>query len=321
MSALTTTTRFKAYAGITNSSQDALISVLITEASAAIERYIRRTLTTTSYKMWFDGLGSPVLRLNEYPVTALVQVSVGTRSVATISNPSSTVAFATVSVDGTNIILTEVSILGIETQTTLPVATYKTIGTMLMAINAVTGWNCTVLSADYSILPTSMLRPLYGLDALGNSSADLVVPSSPVPVKILFEDQIEIINSEQFPSWDIFPQSQQPNRMSGVQPGTTPPTFSYGFPPGSKNIFVWFTAGYTMPSDSPASDGTLPAGLALIANQVIQDCLASTKLNSNLRSESIGDYSYSLRATAKGVVMSAIENHKYDLNQYRRVSI
>jgi hypothetical protein len=162
---------------------------------------------------------------------------------------------------------------------------------------------------------------LYGQGALDPDCADIVIPGDPVACKIVNEDMIEIIDSEQFPSWDIFPQSSQPNRMSALQPGITPPTFSYGFPPGTGNIFAWFKAGYTMPTDSPASDGTLPPGLAVLIHQILQDTLSSTKINSNLTSESIGDYSYSLRATAEGVVGSAIENRKRDLAQYRRVSL
>lgn len=321
MSALTTLTRYKAYAGITNSSQDALISLMITEASGAIERYLRRTLASTSYKLWFDGSGAPEMRLDQYPITALYHVSVGTRSVATVGNTSSTVSYASIAFDGTSLTLMEISTSGVETPTVLAISTYKTIGALQTIINATPGWQCDLLSADHSTLPSSMLRPLYSQNALANQLADLVMPSSPVSCKIVNEDMIEIINSDQFPAWDIFPNSAQPNRMSALQPGITPPTFSYGFPPGTKNIFVWFTAGYTMPSDSPASDGTLPGGLALLTNQIIFDCIASSKINSNMSSESIGDYSYSLRASLKGAVGSAIENRKRDLNQYKRVSI
>lgn len=327
-SQLTTTTRFKAYAGITGSSTDSLISSLITQTSAQIERYLRRTLEATSYKVWIDGSGSPFLRLVEYPITALYQVSVSSSNVATVTNTSATVARASVSFDGTNLVLVEISTSGTETITELPVATSKTISALQAAINLKTGWSCALNSSDYETLPTAFLRPIYGQNASDDALADLCIPDAPVPAKILHEDMIEIVNSEIFPSWDIFPNDRLPNRMSSIQPGITPPTFSYGFPSGSKNIFVWFKAGYTLPSDASdgppavaASDGTLPAGLALLVHQIIQDTLSSTKINSNMQSESIGDYSYSLRATADGAIASAIENRKRELNQYRKVSI
>jgi hypothetical protein len=86
-------------------------------------------------------------------------------------------------------------------------------------------------------------------------------------------------------------------------------------------VFVWYRAGYTLPTDSPASDGTLPQGLALLVNQILTDVLSSTKLNSNLQSESIGGYSYSLRAAANGAVASAIENRAKDLALYKAVTL
>jgi len=326
-SLLTTLTRFKAYSGITGTTQDALITNLISSVSAQVERYLRRTLESTSYKIWLDGSGAPGLRLHQYPITALYQVCVGNSSIAQIGNTSSTVSRASVSCDGTNLTLVEISTLGVETITDLLLATYPSINSLITIVNTKAGWTGTLQSASYGTLPSSMLRPIYGQNAL-NALADLVVPDAPVQVKIVYEDLIEIINSDIFPTWDIFPNDRQPNRMSAIQPGITPATFSYGFPPGTKNIFVWYRAGYTLPTDAvttptavPASDGTLPAGLAMIVNQILWDCLASTKLNSNLKSESIGDYSYTMNATANGAIASAVENHKKDLNQYRRVSI
>jgi hypothetical protein len=63
-------------------------------------------------------------------------------------------------------------------------------------------------------------------------------------------------------------------------------------------------------------------GLELALHAIISDVLSSTKLNSNLQSESIGDYSYSLRTGAGGsAVMSAVKNHHEELKEYRRISI
>ena len=320
---LTTLAKFKAYAGITGSSQDTIISAMIPFVSGQIERYLRRTLTATTYKSWYDGLGAQVLRLNQYPITAVYQVCVGSNSVATVQNDSASVSQASVSFDGTNLVLIETSTAGVDTITEIPVATYKTLATLETAIESHSGWSLTLGSTEYSTMPTSILRPLYSQNAGNSSTASLVMPDKTVSTKIVHEDMIEIINSDIFPTWDIFPMDRQPNRMSAVQPGITPPTFSYGFPPGSKNIFVWFKAGYTLPTDSVTGD--LPDGLSLIVHQCLSDAISSIKLNSNLQSESIGDYSYSLRSLQSGkasaAILSVIENHKRDLNAYRRVSI
>ena len=333
MSNLTTIVRFKQYAAITDTGQDALITAIISQASSQIERYLRRNLTTTSYKAWYDGLGSPQLRLLQYPITALNYVSCFSNDVARIS---STALIATVSFDGTNVVLTEVSQAGIETQTLLPVTTYPTVDLMVAAIGACSTGTWTAVT-DYPaslVKPCSMLRPIYGQNAAASGGATLTVPGDPIQCKILSEDQIEIIDSEMFPNWDIFPNTESyPNRMASLQPGMVPPTFSYGFPPGSKNIFVWFTAGYTMPVDASvgppavvASDGTIPPGLELVTQQIIQDILLSTDLNTNVKTEHMGSWSRSINevrhsGTMSLAIGSAIENRKRDLNQYRRVSL
>lgn len=313
MSSLTTTTRFKEFAGITGTSQDALIGSLIKQVSGQIERYLRRTLESTTYKTWLNGSGSPVLRLEQWPILAIYQVSITSNSVGYVENTSSTVSRASVSFDGTNLVLTEISTTGTETKTELPVATSKVMSTLETAIEAVTGWSCVLNSTDYEGEPSSFLKPIYSQDALSPSTADLYLPDEPEPVRAILEDAIELVDSGSHPSYSRFPSQ------------ITPATVSLGFPEGVANIFCWYKAGYTLPSDAagatPASDGTLPTGLALIVHQILQDVLSSTKFNSNLQSENIGNYSYSLRSTAEGAVASAVENRKRELNQYRKVSI
>lgn len=317
--ALTTATRFKTYAGIASTAQDALIQMLIPMVSAQIERYLRRTLESTTYKMWLDGTGGPVLRLSQYPITAIYQVCVGSSSVATITNNSETVSMASVSCDGTKLVLVAINTDGTETITDVAFSSYKTIGAIQTYLAGLSGWSLTLLDPAWSTKPSSLLRPIYGQNAYDPSSAELVMPDGTVQTKIVNEDMIEIINSDLFPSWDIFPMTSQPNRMSALQPGITPPTFSYGFPPGTQNVFAWFKAGYVLPSDT--SEGTLPPGLELIVHQIMQDTLLSTKLNSNISSESIGDYSYSLNKSANGSIGAAIENRKRDLNRYRVIAL
>ena len=312
MSNLTTLVRFKQYAGITGTSQDALITALLPQVSGAIERYLRRTLETTTYKSWLDGSGSPILRLNQYPILAIYYVAISSVTVGYIKNTSSSVIRASVSFDGTNLSLTEISTTGTVKTTDLPVSTSKIMSALKTAIEVVSGWECTLNSSDYDSEPTAFLRPMYGQDALSESVADLVVADDPVSVKVVNEDLIELGRSPTFPTFN-------------PQATTVPLETERGFPSGTANVFVWFKAGYSMPSDAvgeiPASDGTLPTGLALIVHQILQDVLSSTKFNSNVQSEGLGDYNYSLRATTDGAVASAVENRKRDLAQYRRVSI
>ncbi len=314
---LTTLTRYKVYSGMTGTSQDTLITALIPQVSDQIAQYLKRDLTVTTYLSWVDGTGSPILRLAQWPILALYQVSFTAMTVGYIENTSATVKRASVSFDGTNLSLTEISTTGTVTTTDLPVGTSKILSSLKTAVEAVSGWFMTLNSSDYEGEPTSMLRPLYAQSAVSPETADLVLPDQPEPVKVAAEDMVELLSD--------------PRAAGGfggdsiVQGFDATPGIGTGFPSGSANVLVWYKAGYTLPSDAsgetPASDGTLPPGLALLVHQILQDVLSSTKYNSNLSSESIGNYSYSLSAQDKGAVLSAVNNRKRDLDLYKRITI
>jgi hypothetical protein len=317
---LTTQTRFKVFAGMTGTSQDALITALIPQVSDQIAQYLRRDLTVTTYLGWVDGSGSPILRLAQWPILSLYQVFVTTMTVGYIENTSATVKRASVSFDGTNLSLIEISTAGVVKTTDLPVATSKILSTLKTAVEAVSGWFMTLNSTDYESEPTSMLRPIYAASAVDPDTADLVLPDNPVAVKVIAEDMIELLQSGSDP-WGFGGGSivEGFDATTGIGPG---------FPSGSANVLVWYKAGYTLPSDAvvgppavAASDGTLPPGLALLVHQILQDVLSSTKYNSNLSSESIGNYSYSLSAQDKGAVLSAVNNRKKDLDLYKKITI
>lgn len=313
---LTTLARVKAYLGISGTAQDALITLLIPQVSDQIAKYLRRDLVATTYRSWVNGTGSPILRLEQWPILMVYQVSIGTMTVGYIENTGATTKRASVSFDGTNLSLMSVNTSGTETLTDLPVATSKVLSSLKTAVEAVSGWEMTLDSTDYEGEPSNMLRPLYGAPAYDPDTADLVLPDSQEPVKLITEDTIELLS-------DL--------RAAGgfgggsiVEGFDATPGIGSGFPSGAANVFVWYRAGYILPSDAsgetPASDGTLPPGLALLVHQILQDVLSSTKLNSNLQSESIGGYSYSLRAAANGAVASAIENRAKDLALYKKVT-
>lgn len=79
MADLVTTSEYKAYAGITVSTYDTLIGVLIDIACAQIRRYCGRNLTngfeTATRTELYDGNGSAELQLKEWPVTSITSVT------------------------------------------------------------------------------------------------------------------------------------------------------------------------------------------------------------------------------------------------------
>lgn len=286
---LTTTARFKTYAGISGSGQDALVDALLPQVSEQIAQYLRRDLEATTYRSWLDGTGGPLLRLTQWPILTMYQMSIGAQTVGRIWREADTASRATVSFDGATLLLAAISTAGVDSLEEIAVASYKTLSSLETTVEAKTSWMMELDSSDYGQEPSLQMNPIRAQAALFPDRADIQIPNDPEPVQVSSEDTID--------------------RPDGGL-----------FPIGIGNVFVWYKAGYTLPTDDSA--GTLPAGLELIVQQILMDVMGSVSKNSNLQSESLGDYSYSLRSGAGGVaLLSAIENRKKDLNLYRRVTI
>lgn len=92
MADLVTTTEYKAYAGITGTGDDAAFAVLIAAASRAIRRYCGRDEVTgfaaATYTEKYDGNGSDVIQLREWPLASVTSVTL-------IADDGTTDAYAT----------------------------------------------------------------------------------------------------------------------------------------------------------------------------------------------------------------------------------
>lgn len=73
---LTSLANLKAYLGITVTTDDTLLTALITRESARIEAWLSRTLASTSYSRVFNGNGGRLLLLPDYPVTAVSSLTI-----------------------------------------------------------------------------------------------------------------------------------------------------------------------------------------------------------------------------------------------------
>lgn len=77
--AIATTANYKTYAGITASTWDAQLGVIIPAVQAEMERYCGRVFDTASYTEYHDGCFANQLVLKNTPITALTSVAlVGT---------------------------------------------------------------------------------------------------------------------------------------------------------------------------------------------------------------------------------------------------
>lgn len=79
MADLTTLANVKGYLNITNSTDDTLLSRLITAASSFIEKILSRTFTAANYNEFYDGNDGATFLLPYYPVNSITSVTIDTQ--------------------------------------------------------------------------------------------------------------------------------------------------------------------------------------------------------------------------------------------------
>jgi hypothetical protein len=151
-------------------SQDALLSVLITAASDVIEKYCKRRFLTHAYDELYDGSGDKRLLLRQYPLQSVTSVRYRPVSVAKVTNTNQAQnQQARVQVTSTGLQCWRMASGVATTETLLTWATYPTISGLMTAVSALgNGWSGQIVGdagaqyGDYGLWP----------------SADLYVPGS-----------------------------------------------------------------------------------------------------------------------------------------------
>lgn len=215
--ALTTTASFKSYAGITHTDDDTIIGYLVSRATSAIEKYCDKTLTSTTYREFYDGSGDTELALNQYPISAVTMVSTSKQDVIRIKNENSDAYNAYITVDTTSMYLVVQGGANAGTDT-LTLASY-TVTELVAAINALgTGWTATNDNTLLGVWESVEILPCDGLEAL-SSDTYVQIPYEPLYSFKVYENQGTLYSTS-------------------------------GFPMGHQNITVRYTAGYaTTPAD------------------------------------------------------------------------
>lgn len=242
-----------------------------------VQRYCGKTFDTTSYTLEaYDGKGTQNLFLKNYPIITLTRLAIGRTEVISIYN-STTHTSISVSVTDTGITLSRDG----STDATLAFADYTTMSTMVAAINAVgSNWSASILSSLYDSFLSSSLLPIYGQSTIDSNYVYLEMP---------YEDAED--------DFKVFENQGRIYREAG-------------FPKGTKNIFVTYSAGYS----------SVPEGLKLAVKVITQ----------NIYSKWQGNY-WGLTAYQTGDVMEKFGNTektgfltpeiKSLLSMYRRIKV
>ncbi len=294
---LTTLAIVKQYMGIASGdvTYDAQLAFLITAASDAVTTWCDRIFQEQQYTEYVNGLDSwrcGYMSPRNYPVTVISRIAVRPVVVLFVSNTDTTNnQRAEVSVLLTGLKLFRTSNGNVISPVTLLFATYTTIGALAAAINAVgNGWTATVCGGPYAS------------DYAGWATADLRVIQGSLNARFSASAQLELYTDE-LPAMRI------------DTTGTDAPSTIYGkFPRGVISVELRYTAGYSVIPDAVIRGTTI----------VVKSLFDRSSKDSAVKSEKIGDYSYTL-ATPSGSEdsydMSIPPDARILLQPFRRMRI
>jgi len=190
-----------------------------------VQNYCGRTFESTVYKERCDGSGSSKLILKNYPITSINRLALSKEDAMMVRNTGTT-THATVSVNSTGIVLSKDGL----SNSSVTFATYTTLQTVVNAINAISGWEAALVSSTFANYQSTELIPAMGLYCLNSTWAYLSIP---------YEAESDFDVDEERGIITLFGFGFE--NFNGIY-----------FPFGTRNIFVYYTAGYTsttMPED------------------------------------------------------------------------
>src|SRR5262249_3815961 len=145
---------------ITDSSQDKLLAVLITNVSDAIRKYCRRDFVLRNYDELYNGNGERRLLLREYPLVSVGSVRYRPVTVVKITNTNTANVQARVQItkDGVTLVRVNAGVKTVDTSVTF--SANASLTSLVAAVNALgSGWSAQVVgdSTNYGGWPSADL--------------------------------------------------------------------------------------------------------------------------------------------------------------------
>ena len=276
--ALTTLAKVKTYLGIANTDSNTILTRIINSVTAGIENYCGRKFKARAYTMERqDGGGSNFLYVNNYPIISVERVATTTTGALQIKCTDTGAYSATASIT--------------RSSGSLPANTHLKLS-ILGGSNA--GDNSLAL-ATYTTLTTLAAAgtALTGWDVsvVGDYGA-------------WASTELIIIGSSECKGTTLtmeVPYERLSNYLIDQEEGSI--FYGIGFSEAYKNVYLDYNGGYA----------TIPADLEQTAIEIISDVFESRGINANLKSEKIGDYSYTL-----GDIQTAVASKADQLAIWKR---
>jgi hypothetical protein len=256
---------------------DEILDLIIPAVDAAIAHYCDRTFELTTYKGWVWSKGGRILYLPNYPIVELRRIVTETKSALKIQNTSADAMGATVQITESGAIYLNIYGGANAGNETVTPSAGDTLTDVKTDIEALgTDWTVTI-EGGYEDYPAAELMPCAGKPAFTPSYAECEVTGEP---------------------------------MSGfsIEAKSGRVECKEGHLPHSKFVWIEYSAGY--------ADEDMPADLVLIATRMVADLVAEGTRDGGLRSESLGDYSFT-----RTEVQNCLERYKSELQPFKRMVI
>lgn len=281
--ALTTLDAVKRQLGITVTTSDALLTQIINAASAGIETYCGRKFKNRAYTQEaYVGDRTREVMVDNWPIVSVERVAIGRVGALQVKCTSTDAFSATASIVRSG--------GGLPANTGLKLSIH---GGALGGDNTISFATDTTLTAVAAASPAGW--SISVISDFGKWASTELIPVG--SREALLSQIVMDVPDDRLCDWQL-------DEPEGII------YFSGGFPKGFNNIYVDYNGGFE----------TIPADLEQIAISIVGDIFNSRDINKNLKSEKIGDYSYTLGGGTSGMDMaSVVANYSGSLDFYKRI--
>ena len=267
--ALTTLAKLKRYLHTTSSADDTILTEIINAVSDRIERECGRKFKARDYRERYSGSSDEFIILNNRPLIYTDRAAYGNEQAISVS--ATGFLRATVQVYESGVRTFTVSTAGAEVSTNSTFASNLTASDMATTINALSGWTASAINNCLS----EDLNPIT-MGCL-DQTQHLTWPDQDANVKYINRDlgQIAVVDITEWPT----------TMSSRYRKGRR----SYPIRSGYQNYLIEYNAGYA----------TIPNDLDMLCREISADLYNKGKKDRTLRSETLGDYSYTMANEAQ----------------------
>jgi len=261
--ALTTLTKLKAYLGVGDTDDDTLLENLIDRATAFCESYCDRKIRERDFYEWHDGTNDRRIRVDNWPISRIYQVSSGVANALSVSATDSTDLSNSVSLVNDSLLLNRFASDGTESRSAFDLtnSSYNTTSKLATHITSATGWS----GSSVENIPSRKLHTFAGIE-VSATTYTLTYPSQDEKVHRVEYDtgMVYLRTNPHWPNDAFLVDNQVAIRQS---------------------VLVYYQGGFT----------TTPDDVEQACIEVAASFYHKREHDSNVASESLGDYSYSLR--------------------------